>query len=77
MDKNKLHFLHKHTDYGAYREILKDGNMIVGWVEQYPHSTLPESDKWFYAFGKPSQTSFMAFQCDTLEEAKTKLIEYC
>lgn len=64
----------KPTDYGAYREILKDGNKILGWIEQYPITNLPESGKFFYAFGKPSQTNYISFQCDTLKEAEDGLL---
>lgn len=64
----------KPTNYGAYREILKDGNKILGWIEQYLTSNLPESEKFFYAFGKPSQSSYISFTCGTLKEAEDGLL---
>lgn len=64
-----MKFVRKDTDYGAYRELLKNGNKIVGWVEQRP------TGEFFYAYGKPSQSSYISFECKSLLEAKEEIIE--
>ena len=63
-----LKFVRKDTNYNAYRELLKSGNKIIGWIEQRPNG------KYYYAFGKPSQTSFISFECDTLSIAKNEML---
>lgn len=72
-----LKLIVKPTDYGAYREILKRGNKILGWLEQRPKTNLEESETYFYAFGKPSQSSYCSFGCKTLEEARNGLLNNC
>lgn len=69
-----LKFVCKPTDYGTYRELLKDGNKIVGWVEQRPKTNSKENEMYFYAYGKPSQTSFISFNCKTLKQAKEEIV---
>lgn len=68
-------FVIKQTDYGAYREIYKEGNKILGWIEQYPTTNLSESNKFFYAYGKPSQDHYVSFTCDTLEQARKEFLD--
>lgn len=29
-----MKFVKSNTDYGVYRELLKEGNKIIGWIEQ-------------------------------------------
>ena len=71
------HLIIKPTDYGAYREILKQGNKIVGYLEAYPKDTAvdEEKGKYFYTFSKPSATDFVSYRCDTLEEARKQLMK--
>lgn len=64
-----MKFVRKDTDYGAYRELLKNGNKIVGWVEQRPNGD------FYYAYGKPSQSSFISFECESLDVAKAEIVE--
>jgi hypothetical protein len=68
-------FVRKDTDYGAYRELAKQNGRIIGWIEQRPEGDLEESGKFFYAYGKPSQSNYISFTCDTLEQAKKEFIE--
>ena len=65
------------TDYGAKREILKKGNKILGWIEQYAfnNANSHEIGKWFFAMGKPSQKDPIQYVCDTADEARNKLFE--
>lgn len=63
-----MKFVKSNTDYGAYRELLKEGNKIIGWIEQRTNG------KYFYAFGKPSQSNFISFECETLQQAKNEML---
>jgi hypothetical protein len=42
------------------KHIVKDGKRIKGFVYF-------SNDSWWYAFGKPSQDSYIAFACRSLE----------
>lgn len=64
-----MYFRTKNTDYGAYRELLKEGRKILGWIEQRPNGD------FYYAYGKPSQSSFISFECKTLEQARKEIVE--
>lgn len=64
-----MYFRTKNTDYGAYRELLIEGRKILGWIEQRPNGY------FYYAYGKPSQYSFISFECDTLEQARKEIVE--
>ena len=65
------------TDYGARQEVLKHGNKILGWIEQYATNNADdnEKDKWFFALGKPSQKYPIQYVCNNVEEAEHKLFE--
>lgn len=65
------------TDYGAIQEVLKHGNKILGWIEQYSSNSAntQEIGKWFFAIGKPSQKYPIQYVCNTLDEAEHKLCE--
>ena len=63
-----MKFVKSNTDYGAYRELLKEGNKIIGWIEQRTNG------KQLYAFGKPSQSNFISFECETLQQAKNEML---
>jgi len=67
-------FVRKDTDYNSYRELLKKGNKIIGFIEQRPQGNFEDSNKFFYAYGKPSQSSFISFTCDSLEQARKEII---
>lgn len=73
-----LKWIKRVTDYGAEQYLLKSGNKILGWVESYPYYTAvgEEKDKWFYAFGKPSDDSYTSFKEDTKEKAMDKLLNF-
>lgn len=64
------------TDYGAEQYLLKSGNKIVAWVESFPHyiSLDEEKEKWFCAFGKPSDTDYTSFRTETKEQAMNKVM---
>ena len=34
-----IHFVERVTDYGAEQVLLKKGNKILGWTENYPENT--------------------------------------
>ena len=64
----KLKFVERITDYGTKQVILKSGNKILAWVED-------RSDKYYYAFGKPSDSSYISFVVDSIEDGKQKILE--
>jgi len=70
-------FIERVTDYGAKQEVLKRGNKILGWIEQYAsnNANVHEIGKWFFALGKPSQKYPIQYVCDNVEEAEHKLFE--
>ena len=41
------------------KHLVKNGRFIVGFVGM-------NSGKYFYSFGKPSQSEYIAFQCEDL-----------
>lgn len=50
-------------------ELVKDGKRIIGFIEKQ------KDGSWGYAFGKPSQPSFIMFYTDTFEKAKGRIME--
>ena len=64
----KLKFVERITDYGTKQVILKSGNKILAWVEE-------RSDKCYYAFGKPSNSNYISFVVDSIEDGKQKILE--
>ena len=72
-----LRFVERTTDYGAEQVLLKSGNKILAWIESYPKYTAvnEEVNKYFYAFGKPSDKNYLSFRADTIEEGKQKIME--
>ena len=50
-------------------ELIKDGNSIIGFIEQQKDGT------WGYAFGRPSQRSYLMFYVETEEEARKRVLE--
>ena len=63
-----LRFVERMTDYGTKQAILKSDNKILAWVEE-------RSDKCYYAFGKPSDSSYISFVVDSIEDGKQKILE--
>lgn len=55
--------------YNDYFEVAKLNNKIIGFI------TI-NNNKVRYAFGKPSQSSYIAFEVSTLEEARKRIITY-
>ncbi len=51
------------------KEVIRNGNYIIGFIEQQKDGT------WGYAFGKPSQKSYLMFYVDTKEEAQNRVLE--
>lgn len=51
------------------KEVIKDGKRIIGFIEQQ------KDGSWGYAFGKPSQPSFLMFYTDSFEKAKSRILE--
>jgi len=45
---------------------VKVGNRVKGFVYY-------ENNSWWYAFGKPSQSNFIRFACDSLENGIAKV----
>ena len=73
-----MHFKRKDTDYGAYRELLKDGKRVRGWVEQLtPEGSEAYGGDFYYAYGCPSKVERTAdiYICKTLEQARKEIIE--
>ena len=50
-------------------EVIRDGRRIIGFIEQQ------KDGSWGYAFGKPSQPSFLMFYTDTEEKAVSRILE--
>lgn len=50
--------------------IIKKGRLIAGFVNQRA------GGQWFYAFGKPSQSSYIAFDCDSKEAGINKVNQF-
>lgn len=73
----KLKWVERITDYGATQILLKKGNKILAWIESYPKNTTvdEEKDRYFYAFGKPSNNNYLSFRVDTIEEGKIKVMD--
>lgn len=44
------------------KHLIKRGKRIIGFVGQYSNG------QHYYAFGKPSQSNYIAFHCDSLEQ---------
>lgn len=72
-----LKFVERTTNYGAKQVLLKNGNKILAWIESYPKYTAvdEEVNKYFYAFGKPSDNNYLSFRVDTIAEGKQKILE--
>lgn len=51
------------------KEVIKDGKHIIGFIQQQ------QDGSWGYAFGKPSQPSFLMFYVKTKEEARSRVFE--
>ena len=64
----KLRFVERITDYGTKQVILKSDNKILAWVEE-------RSNKYYYAFGKPSDSNYISFVVDSIEDGKQKILE--
>lgn len=50
-------------------EVIKNGRRIIGFIEKQ------KDGSWGYAFGKPSQPSFLMFYTDSLEKARNRILE--
>ena len=50
-------------------KLIKSGRKIVGWIEQQ------KDGSWGYAFGKPSQPSFIMFYTDTEDKAVSRVLD--
>jgi len=48
--------------------LVKSGRKILGFVWE------DVGGDWWYAFGKPSQSNYIAFKCDSLESGKKKIL---
>jgi len=48
--------------------LLKQGAKIKGFIGL-------NSQGWFFAYGKPSQNEYIAFQCSTKNDAKKLIIK--
>ena len=48
------------------KHLVKNGNRIKGFV-------FMQSDQWYYAFGRPSQDSYISFACDSLEQGIARI----
>lgn len=50
-------------------EVIKDGRRIVGFVEEQ------KDGSWTYAFGKPSQREYIAFNVPDKNTAIKRILE--
>ena len=50
-------------------ELVKDGRRIIGFIEKQ------KDGSWGYAFGKPSQPSFLMFYTDTKDKAVSRIMD--
>ena len=50
-------------------EVIRDGRRIIGFIKKQ------KDGSWGYAFGKPSQPSFLMFYTDTEEKAVSRILE--
>ena len=50
-------------------EVIRDGRRIIGFIEQQ------KDGSWGYAFGKPSQSSFLMFYTDTKDKAVSRVMD--
>lgn len=48
--------------------IIKKGKKIIGFIEI-------KGDKYFYAFCKPSAPQYIAFETDSLDKARNRILE--
>jgi len=51
------------------KHAVKEGRKIIGFVSM-------NNGSWFYAFGKPSQSEYMAFQCPDLKSGINSIKEH-
>ena len=51
------------------KQLVKQGRRIVGFVGM-------NNGRHFYAFGKPSQREYMAFDCNSVESGIMAINEY-
>ena len=50
-------------------ELVKDGRRIIGFIEQQ------KDGSWGYAFGKPSQPSFIMFYTESRDKALERVLD--
>lgn len=73
-----IHFVERVTDYGAEQVLLKKGNKILGWTENYPENTAAynERGKWFWCVGNPNQVHYeTTYKVNDKEDGKKVLME--
>lgn len=46
--------------------IVKNGKKIIGFAFEH-------KGEFFYAFGKPSQSNYLSFKCNSIEEGVEKI----
>ena len=52
------------------KEIIKEGKKIIGFV----YKTL--DNEFYFAFGKPSQSNYISFKCNSIEHGKECIYKY-
>jgi hypothetical protein len=52
------------------QELVKIGRKIIGFTWQ------DRQGQCWFAFGKPSQSSYISFACNSIEQGKEKILEY-
>lgn len=52
------------------KHLVKRGKKILGFVYQ------DAKQQWWYAFGRPSQSDYMAFACNSMEQGIAKIEMY-
>lgn len=50
-------------------EVVRNGRRIIGFIEKQ------KDGSWGYAFGKPSQPSFLMFYTDTKDKAVSRVMD--
>ena len=63
-----LNLLFKHNY--KMKTLVKKGKKIIGFTYQKPNG------EYYFAFGKPSQSSWIEFQCKSIEDGINKINNY-
>ena len=51
------------------KQLVKKGRKIIGFVYK-------SGNDYYYAFGKPSQPSYISFKCKSFQDGKNKINKF-